>query len=180
MNVLLHTCCAPCTTHCIEVLRKLEHEPTLFYSNANIYPPEEHEKRLQEVVKLAEICDVPLLIDNTDHNDWIEKAAKGFEQEPEKGARCERCFGFSLQRTYNRMIEEGLDAFTTTLTVSPHKISQIIASVGKGISEECYLDINFKKQDGFKRSLELSDEYKLYRQSYCGCEFSMRDRKLQA
>lgn len=176
MTVLLHTCCAPCTTHCIEALRKLGHEPMLFYTNANIYPPEEHDKRLQEVVKLAEICNVPLLIDKTDHKDWLEKVAAGYENAPEKGERCARCFRYSLQRTYDRMKQDGLDAFTTTLTVSPHKISAVIATIGKEISKESYLDLNFKKQAGFKRSLALSEEYKLYRQSYCGCEFSMRDR----
>jgi len=177
MKVLLHTCCAPCTTHCIEVLRKLGHEPVLFFSNANIFPAEEYNKRLQEVVKLAGITDVPLIVDEVDHVDWLTKVAAGFENSPEKGERCRRCFRYSLQRTYNRMKENGFDAFTTTLTVSPHKISQVIADIGKETSECSYLDVNFKKQNGFKRSLELSNEYKLYRQSYCGCEFSMRNGK---
>ncbi len=177
MKVLLHTCCAPCTTHCIEALRKLGHKPTLFFSNANIAPQEEHKKRLQEVVKLAGICDVPLLADETDHGDWLKEAASDFENCPEKGERCQRCFRYSLQRTYNQMKKSGLDAFTTTLTVSPHKVTPVIAAIGKEISESAYLDINFKKQDGFKRSLELSKEYELYRQSYCGCEFSLRDNR---
>ena len=176
MTVLLHTCCAPCTTHCIEVLRELGHEPTLFFSNFNIFPEEEHNKRLREVLKLAGITNVPLIVDDPAHAEWVNVVAKGLEAEPEKGLRCSRCFEYALQRTYNQMKTMDLDGFTTTLTVSPHKESQLIAGIGKRISES-YLDINFKKQDGFKKSLELSKEYELYRQSYCGCEFSLRDRR---
>ncbi|MDA3926505.1 MAG: epoxyqueuosine reductase QueH [Kiritimatiellae bacterium] len=176
MKVLLHTCCAPCTTHCIEALRKLGHKPTLFFSNANISPAEEFNKRFKEVIKLAGIMNVPLLLDDPDHDEWLAMVAQGLEAEPEKGLRCSHCFEYALQRTYHQMKKMRLNGFTTTLTVSPHKASDLIAKIGKRISES-YLDINFKKQDGFKNSLELSKEYKLYRQSYCGCEFSLRDNR---
>ncbi len=175
MKVLLHTCCAPCTTHCVEVLRELGHQPTLFFSNSNIYPEQEYTKRLKEVVKLAAIADVPMIVEEPDHDGWVNLVANGFESEPEGGTRCSRCFKYVLQRTYDRMLEEKMDAFTTTLTVSPHKSSEVIETIGKNVSESAYLDINFKKQDGFKRSLELSEQHELYRQSYCGCEHSMRD-----
>lgn len=174
MTVLLHTCCAPCATHCIEVLRALGHTPTLFFSNANIAPEVEFYRRAQEVVKLANIADVPLIIDTPDHCDWLARVATGLEAEPEKGSRCARCFQYALQRSHRQMRASGLDVFTTTLTVSPHKFSEQISRIGQEISANEYLDINFKKQGGFKRSLELSEEYELYRQSYCGCEFSMR------
>jgi epoxyqueuosine reductase len=173
MKVLLHTCCAPCTTHCIEALRELGHEPTLFFSNANIYPEAEFNKRLMEVVRLAGIAGVPMIIDEQDHDQWLGSVAAGLGHEPERGERCSRCFRYALQRSCNRMVESALDAFTTTLTVSPHKCSGIIAAIGREISPERYLDINFKKKDGFKHSLTLSEQYALYRQSYCGCEFSM-------
>ena len=174
MNVLLHTCCAPCATHCIEVLRALGHKPTLFFSNANIAPESEFYRRAQEVTRLANIANVPLIIDTPDHNEWLMRVAAGLEAEPERGPRCARCFQYALRRSHRQMRASGLDAFTTTLTVSPHKLSHLIAGIGKEISESEYLDLNFKKQDGFKRSLELSQEHDLYRQSYCGCEFSMR------
>jgi predicted adenine nucleotide alpha hydrolase (AANH) superfamily ATPase len=176
MNVLLHTCCAPCTTHCIEVLKKLGHNPTLFFSNHNIFPEKEYTKRMKEVLKLAKIAEVPLILEEPDHENWLKSVASGLEGEPEKGARCEHCFKYALQRAYDQMLKSGLDAFTTTLTISPHKSSELITSIGKEISQSAYLDINFKKQDGFKRSLALSEEYALYRQNYCGCEFSMRAR----
>jgi len=174
MNVLLHTCCAPCTTHCAEVLRKLGHAPVLFFSNANIAPQEEYLKRLDEVIRLAKMIDIDLHVDATDHACWLDLVAKGFEKQPERGLRCQRCFEYSLKRTYDHMLKLGFDAFTTTLTVSPHKNSEQISKIGKGISAATWLDINFKKQDGFKHSLQLSKEYNLYRQSWCGCEFSQR------
>lgn len=176
MKVLLHTCCAPCTTHCIEVLRKLGHEPTLFFSNHNIFPEKEYNKRMKEILKLAGIADVPLILEEPDHENWLKSVASGLEEEPEGGGRCAHCFKYALQKTYDMMREKGLDAFTTTLTISPHKPSELIAKIGKELSESAYLEINFKKQDGFKRSLELSEEYALYRQNYCGCEFSMNER----
>ncbi|MDD2637235.1 MAG: epoxyqueuosine reductase QueH [Bacteroidales bacterium] len=174
MKVLLHTCCAPCATHCIEVLRGLEHEPCLFFSNANIYPAEEFNKRLHEVIRLAKITDVPIIIDEPDHQGWLKNVAAGLEDEPEKGRRCNACFHYALQRTYTRMLLEGMDAITTTLSVSPHKSSETLSQIGRELAQERYLEINFKKEDGFKRSIELSNRYNLYRQSYCGCEFSRR------
>jgi len=174
MKVLLHTCCAPCTTYCIEALRNLGHEPTIFFSNSNIYPAEEYNKRLKEVVRLAGIAVVPMVVDEPDHEGWLKVVAAGMESEPERGPRCVLCFRYALERTYNKMKELELDAFTTTLTVSPHKSSELITSIGKEISESAYLDVNFKKQGGFQRSLELSEQLELYRQSYCGCEFSLR------
>ncbi len=173
MTVLLHTCCAPCTTHCIEVLKALGHTPTLFFSNANIAPASEFDRRVREVIKLAGIAAVPLIVEEPDHSGWLKVVAAGLELEPERGPRCALCFRYALQRCHAQMLASGLDAFTTTLTVSPHKSSALIAGIGKTIDPEAYLDINFKKQDGFKRTLELSEEYALYRQSYCGCEFSM-------
>ncbi len=175
MTVLLHTCCAPCTTHCIAVLRELGHEPTLFFSNANIYPAEEFNKRLMAVVRLAGIAGVPMIIDERDHDGWLASVAAGLENEPEKGLRCSRCFRYALLRTFERMTENALEAFTTTLTISPHKCSEAIAGIGREIAPGRYLDINFKKRDGFKHSLALSEQYELYRQSYCGCEFSIRE-----
>lgn len=172
MNVLLHACCAPCASHCVLALRELGHGVTLFYSNANIAPHDEFLKRLDSLRILSECLDVPLLLDEPDHTEWLDQVAKGFGQEPEKGARCERCFRYSLSRTHAAMLERGFDRFTTTLTVSPHKHSPTLFKVGRGLDAERFLALDFKKDNGFQRSLRLTAEFALYRQRYCGCEFS--------
>lgn len=174
MRLLLHTCCAPCATHCILVLRQLGYEVTLFFSNANIATQDEFAKRLDAVRHLAEQMKVDLLIDEPDYAEWCAKAAKGFELEPERGARCERCFRYSLGRTYEAMRKHGFDRFTTTLSVSPHKNTPTLFKEGRAIDADHFLAINFKKDDGFKHSLQLAAEFGLYRQNYCGCEFSKR------
>lgn len=175
MKLLLHTCCAPCASHCILVLQNLGYDVTMFYSNANIAPHEEFLKRLESVRLLSDRLKVPVLLDEPDHADWLNKAAKGFEREREKGARCERCFRYSLSRTLDAMLKHGFDLFTTSLSVSPHKHTPTLFKVGRELDEERFLAINFKQNDGFKHSLQLAAEFGLYRQNYCGCEFSVRD-----
>jgi predicted adenine nucleotide alpha hydrolase (AANH) superfamily ATPase len=150
------------------------HDVTLFYSNANIYPHEEWEKRLESVQRLADHYTIPLLVDRPTHEEWLEHVAVGYEQEPERGIRCTRCFQYSLARTYAKALEEGFDLFTTCLTVSPHKATAVIFEVGRALSSTHFLAIDFKKEDGFKKSLALSEQLNLYRQSYCGCEFSIK------
>ena len=173
-KILLHTCCAVCASACVERLRCEEIEPVLFFSNHNIAPKKEYDKRLEAARKLAESWDVELIEDTYDHNNWL-KAVEGLEDEPERGRRCERCFAYSLARTAQYASSNGYDAFTTTLTVSPHKVSNTIFDIGKRFP--AYEPWDFKKKDGFKRSNELSRELELYRQTYCGCEFSLRDRR---
>lgn len=177
MKVLLHACCGICAGHCVSTLLGQGHEVTLFFSNANIAPHAEFEKRLEALKKLAERFAVPVIVDVPDHKEWLEKAAKGFENEPERGARCPRCFAYSLARTARAARERGFDAFTTTLTVSPHKSSPLIFSVGNAVGGNAFFEIDFKKKDGFKKTNALSRELGLYRQNYCGCEFSLRDAK---
>jgi len=174
MRLLLHTCCAPCASHCIVVLRQLGHDVTLFFSNANIAPYEEYLKRLEATKLLANHMAVPLCIDESAHADWLIQVAKGFEKEKEKGVRCERCFRFSLERTHAAMLKNGFDGFTSTLSVSPHKHTPTLFTVGRSIDPERFFAINFKKDNGYKHSLQLAEEQGLYRQNYCGCEFSIR------
>lgn len=174
MNILLHTCCAPCASHCVLALRALGHGVTLFFSNANIAPHEEYLKRLDAVRLLAERWDVPLLSDEPDHSEWLREVARGFETEPEKGARCARCFRYSLAKTQAAMVKGGFDAFTTSLTVSPHKHTPTLFEAGRVLDAERFLALDFKKNNGFQDSLRLSAELGLYRQSTCGCEFSAR------
>ncbi len=170
---LLHVCCAPCASASLERLLDRGEDVTLFFTNSNIYPYEEYVKRLQDVRRLAEIYQVPLLEDEYDHEAWLQWI-KGLEQEPERGGRCFRCFSFSLRRTHEMAQKLGIPAFSTTLTISPHKRSAQVFAAAEGL--EGFVKDDFKKKDGFARSIVLSRKYDLYRQRYCGCEFSMRGR----
>jgi len=174
MNLLLHTCCAPCASHCVLALRDLGHCVTLFFSNANIAPHDEYLRRLDSVLLLSQRLEVPLLIDEPDHAEWLGQVARGFEDEKERGARCERCFRYSLGRTRVAMGRGAFDGFTTTLTVSPHKHTPTLFQVGRALDAERFLAVDFKKDGGFQHSLKLASELGLYRQSTCGCEFSAR------
>ena len=170
-KILLHCCCAPCSTASIEQLLADGYDIVLFYSNSNIFPKEEFDKRLSYMHKLSEIYKLKLLTDVYDHDAW-SAAIKGLETEPEKGRRCAACFAYNLARAEAKALELGIEEFTTTLTVSPHKISEMIFNAARDMAG--YVPYNFKKQDGFKKSLQLSEKYGLYRQSYCGCEYSLQ------
>lgn len=172
-KLLLHSCCGPCSTHVIDVLKN-EFDLTIFYSNSNIFPQIEYEKRLAEQKRYAKIVGIKVVDDVYNEEEFLE-FVKGLEKEKEGGKRCEACFEFRLRRTAKFAKENGFDAFTTTLTVSPHKNSRVINEVGQKISQQEgveYYAGNFKKQDGYKKSVELAKKYDLYRQNYCGCRFS--------
>ena len=171
-RLLLHMCCAPCAAPSIERALQEEYEVTLYFCNSNISPFEEYQKRLQESRRLADILNIIIEEDEYDHACWLEKVS-GLEQEPEKGLRCEVCFDFSLQRTSELCRRHQLDCFATTLTLSPHKVSRIIFEIGSRYPN--FVPIDFKKRGGFQRSIELSKQHDIYRQNYCGCEFSLRD-----
>ncbi len=174
MRVLLHTCCGPCASHCIFALREKGCDVTLFFSNANIAPPEEFERRLEAARVLAYATSTPLVVDEPDHGEWLKTVATGFEGECEGGKRCERCFRYSLRRTADAARAGGYDGFATSLTVSPHKRSETVFEAGREAGGDLFMSENFKKKNGFLHSLELARRYGLYRQNYCGCEFSMR------
>jgi len=170
-KILLHTCCAPCAAPSAERLVLAGRKVVLYFSNFNIHPAAEYLKRLAHARKLATTLNLVIEEDQYDHAEWLSHI-QGLEHEPEKGGRCRKCFEFSLART-NRMAERlGIEAFATTLTLSRHKVSRIIFEIGESFPR--FEPIDFKKQGGFLRSIELSEEYDLYRQSYCGCEFSKR------
>ena len=174
-KLLLHSCCAPCSTHVIEVL-KSQYDLTILYYNPNIFPAEEYEKRLAEQKKFADIMGIQLMTIGYNEDEFLSKV-KGLELEREGGARCEVCFDLRMRETARLAKENGFDIFATTLSVSPHKSSYIISKVGNKIAEEYdieYLDESFKKKDGYLNSIKLSKQYDLYRQNYCGCRFSIR------
>lgn len=175
-RLLLHSCCAPCTSAVLERVYPF-FDVTLYYFNPNTHPAEEYEKRGAELPKLLRAGgyeDVEIIWGEYDPTVFFD-AVKGLEGEPEGGARCERCFDTRLSGTAAKARELGFEYFGTTLTVSPHKDAEVINRVGFGLSEEygvAWLPADFKKRDGYLRSIRLSREYGLYRQCYCGCVFS--------
>jgi predicted adenine nucleotide alpha hydrolase (AANH) superfamily ATPase len=172
-SVLLHTCCGPCSSACIERLREYL-DVTVYFYNPNVEPMEEYLRRKETQIKLLEELDIPY-IDADYDNDYYRSSVKGLESEKEGGARCPVCFKIRLKRTAEVAKEKGFDYFCTSLTVSPHKNSDIINKIGHAIGESIgikFLYSDFKKREGYKRSIELSKEYDLYRQDYCGCLYS--------
>lgn len=173
-KILLHCCCAPCSTTCVERLIEEGYEVILFFSNDNIFPKEEYLKRFNELIKLASFHNLEVIKDNYDHTSWLEKV-KGLESEKEGGKRCSICFDYNLSIAYNKALELDIKFFTTTLTVSRYKDSLTIFNVGSNYKG--FLEKNFKKKNGYAKSIQLSKELDLYRQRYCGCEYSLRDAK---
>ena len=179
-KILLHSCCAPCSTAVIERLND-EFEITILYYNPNIYPEEEYVKRKNEEKRYIEILKEKgieiSMLDCDYESEKFYSAVKGLEAEREGGARCAVCFKLRLEETARKAKELGFDNFGTTLTVSPHKNAEVINAIGLSLSQKHeidYLESNFKKQNGYKRSVELSKENGIYRQAYCGCEFALK------
>ncbi|MCD4704907.1 epoxyqueuosine reductase QueH [bacterium] len=175
LKVFLHSCCAPCSAYVIQELQK-EYEVTLFYFNPNIFPKEEYQKRFQEAQKYLKKIKVDLIEGKYDHNLWLEQV-KGYEQEPERGKRCYICYQMRLEKTAKKAKELGFDIFCSTLSISPHKDAEMINQIGLELAEKYnikYLESDWKKQEGFKKACDISREEGFYRQSYCGCEFSMK------
>ena len=177
-HLLLHSCCAPCSTSVIERLA-VSFEMAVFYYNPNIFPEVEYEKRKSDQIRLLSDPSYPhrvSIVDSDYDPDAFDRAVRGLENEPEGGRRCERCFLLRLEETAREAKAGGFDYFTTTLTVSPHKNAGQINAIGEMLAEQygvSYLFSDFKKKDGYKRSIALSETYGLYRQHYCGCQFSL-------
>lgn len=185
-RLLLHTCCAPCSTAVLE--RLIEELPethiTVFYYNPNIYPIEEYKKRKNEQIKYIKLLNNPNIdmIDADYDPDKFEKSICGLEHEKEGGKRCSICFLLRLEETAKKAKELNHDFFTTSLTVSPHKNATIINSIGNMLSKKYgikFLERDFKKKDGFKRSIILSKENNIYRQNYCGCKYSIWQKNME-
>ncbi len=176
-TLLLHSCCAPCSSYCIEYLSQF-FRITVYYYNPNISEQEEYAKRVVEQKRLIETMPVkyPVSFMEGEYcpDDFFE-IAKGYEKCPEGGERCFRCYEQRLRSTAKKSHEFGFDYFTTTLTISPLKNAVKLNEIGEKLAVELginYLVSDFKKKEGYKRSTELSKEYDLYRQNYCGCAFS--------
>ena len=179
-SLLLHSCCGPCST---EVLTYLEpyFNITVLYYNPNIEPLEEYLKRKNEQIRFIKEFNKENIkfLDCDYDNETFRKVTKGLENEREGKARCPICFNLRLDYTARKAKELGFEYFGTTLTVSPHKNSMQINTLGCFIASKYnlkYLYSDFKKKDGYKKSIELSKEYNLYRQDYCGCLYSKKDK----
>lgn len=172
-RLLLHVCCAPCSTHVIERLRK-DFDITCYFYGPNIHPEEEYEKRAKESRDYCAEEGIRFLEGEYDASDWLE-AVKGHEEDEEGGDRCIICYGYRLRNTAEMAKRRGCEWFATTLTISPHKSAKAINQIGSEIASDVgimFLEEDFKKKDGFKKSVQMSKEHDLYRQAYCGCVFS--------
>ena len=172
-TLLLHACCGPCASHAVEELRRLGYVVTLCFSNANLAPVDEYERRLEAARQLAAHVQAPLIVDPPDHAAWLT-AMQGVEDAPEGGERCSRCFRYSLTRVQALAAAQRFDAFTTSLTISPHKHAATIFAIGRELDPTRFLAVDFKKNNGFRRSTKIARDCGLYRQNYCGCEFSRK------
>lgn len=183
-RLLLHSCCAPCSSYVLEYLSDF-FEITVFYYNPNIYPDSEYTKRVEEqqtlIGDMTFQYPVSFIEGNYDTVKFYEMA-KGLEQVKEGGERCFRCYELRLRETAKLAAKQGFDYFTTTLSISPMKNAQKLNEIGGQLAGKYgvpYLFSDFKKKNGYKRSIELSGEYGLYRQDYCGCVFSMKERQIE-
>jgi len=174
-RLLLHSCCGPCSSAVIEYLRPY-FDLTVLYYNPNIQPETEYARRLAAQKQLIErMCPEVALLELGWDGPCYAEAVRGLENEPEGGARCTACFALRLARTAREAAAGNFDFFCTTLTVSPHKDAERINAIGRALAEKygvAWLPSDFKKREGYKRSIQLSREYALYRQDYCGCLYA--------
>ena len=181
-SLLLHTCCAPCSSQTIARLSDYFHI-TVFYYNPNIEPYDEYIKRKEEQIRFLREYQSKYPISFLDcdwENEEFKKISKGLEEESEGGVRCHKCYYLRLEKTALKAKENHFDYFTTSLTISPYKDSQVLNKIGEVLEKKYginYLYSDFKKQNGYKKSIEFSKQYQLYRQDYCGCIYSFAERE---
>jgi len=173
MKVVLHICCGVCAAGAAHVLLAEGHRVTGYYYNPNIFPSDEYYRRFEAASKAAEQLGFNLVEGPYNPDDWTLVAAP-LAGEPEGGRRCEICYRVRLKQTYLYTLQSGADAFTSTLTISPHKSALVINRIGKETGGDLFLPRDFKKKEGFKKATELARNWGLYRQNYCGCKYSLR------
>ena len=174
-ELLLHICCAGCGIYASQLLQQ-DYEVVLFFYNPNIWPEEEYKRRMAEAEKIAKQYNLKLIKGEYEHAKWLE-AARGHESDPERGERCLICYKFRLDAAAAMAKRLNCEYLTTTLTASPHKNALAINQIGERTAARNglkFLNQDFKKHDGFKKSSVLSHQLGLYRQNYCGCEYSIR------
>ena len=180
-KLLLHCCCAPCSTYCLEQLTSV-FDVTLYFYNPNITDEKEYNLRLDELKKLVEIAynnDISIISETYNSSEFYS-AIKGLENLGEMSKRCYNCYSLRLEKTAIKAKEKAFDYFTTTLSISPYKSAKYLNEIGEILSKKYainYLYTDFKKEGGYYRSIELSKKYSLYRQDYCGCVYSKQERE---
>lgn len=177
-KLLLHACCAPCFSSPHELLKN-DYDIEIFYSNSNIHPASEYKRRLDELFRFSALEKIPVHDDDYNPRDWFSMTRE-YRFEGERSRRCHACYRYRLERAFIFAVAEGFPCVGTVLSVSPHKDAGMINTVGKELSMKygiSFLEADFKKKDGFKRSLELSSQYGFYRQDYCGCVWSREERR---
>jgi predicted adenine nucleotide alpha hydrolase (AANH) superfamily ATPase len=180
-RLLVHVCCAPDALYVFGLLGQA-YDVAGFFSNSNIHPRAEYDLRLDEARRVARTAGVPLLEDDYDPEGWLALTAK-LKNEPEKGRRCDVCYAVRLKRTAERAAREGCDAFATVMSLSPWKKAAVMNRIGRQFAARhglAFLEADFKKKDGFKKSVDLSKAHGLYRQDYCGCLYSLEAARKRA
>jgi len=174
-RLLVHTCCAPDGLYVMDLLRD-EYEASAYFYNPNIFPAEEYGRRLEDAERVARLKGFPLVVDAWDHERWLRMTLR-FKDEPEMGRRCDICYAARLDRTGRVAACRGFELFTTVMSLSPHKNAKSLNRIGRMLGRKHgvgFLEADFKKKDGFHKSVRLSRSLDLYRQDYCGCSFSRR------
>lgn len=180
-KILLHACCGICSAYPISLLQDMGYRVVVYYYNPNIYPKEEYLKRLEAEKVLCSHFDCELIIGDYEPELYYSYV-KGFENEPEKGLRCNKCFELRFKKSAQKAVELGIDEFTTSMVISPHKNYEKLTGIGRQIASEYglkYLDTNFRKHDGFLKTNKIANSLKLYRQKYCGCKFAFEKQFLK-
>lgn len=174
-KILLHACCGICSADSIRQLKELGYEPIVYFFNPNIDTKEEFDRRLEAQKTVCDYYNVELIVEPYCPSEFIS-VVKGYENEPERGKRCTLCFKLRLLKSAYKAKELGLNYYTTTIVISPHKNYELITNIGLDIASHVddveYVPVNFRKKDGFLKTNKLSKELNLYRQNYCGCKFS--------
>ena len=176
-DILVHACCAPCAGYVLEKLAAT-YNPVVYYFNPNIYPLTEYIRRRDELALYCQKHHIPFHEESGFHHAW-QMAIQGLEHEPEKGLRCLACFRFRLNQSAQYAAANHYASFTTTLTISPHKVSQDILAIGQAVSEKYgvhFLSEDFKKKDGYRLATAIAKREQFYRQKYCGCAYSITEK----
>lgn len=175
-KIVLHACCGICSGYPVSFLKDAGYQVIVYFYNPNIYPAEEYKKRLEAEKTLCAHFDCELVVAKYEPEEFYD-VALGLEQEPEKGKRCDKCFELRLEKTAEFAKSRGIENFTTSIVISPHKNFQKLSEIGQKIAQDKdlnFLAVDFKKKDGFLKTNKISRELGLYRQNYCGCKFSLR------
>lgn len=176
--MLVHLCCAPDALYVLSLLKE-DYEVCGYFYNPNIHPRQEYDLRLDETRKVARVLDIRLYEELYDDERWLRITQK-FKEEPEKGRRCDVCYAMRLEKTAQKASELGFDIFTTVMSLSPWKKAESLNRMGRMFASRYgirFLEADFKKKDGFRKSIELSKDHGLYRQNYCGCVYSKKNHK---